>query len=139
MIQFFIKGDFNVSNSLNITLQLILGQPLAIVDSTNDTLTLRWRGQPGMILQYRTQGSSDSWQRTERLTPDGTQEPVVVTIEALSSLTTYEVRAILPGQEEGRSARGEDMPVTGTTKPMLEHTESGFCVVLGNYNVIDSI
>jgi hypothetical protein len=111
----------------------IVVETLAVLDSTNDTLKLRWRGHPGMILQYRAEGSNDPWQRTERLTPDGTQEPAIIEIASLNSLTTYEVRTVLPGQEEGRSARGEDVPVAGTTKPMHEHTESGFCVVLGNF------
>ncbi|XP_059468616.1 putative epidermal cell surface receptor isoform X1 [Neocloeon triangulifer] len=104
---------------------------LSVVDSTNDTLTVRWRGHQGMILQYREEGTNDPWQRTDRLTPDGTQEPATIVISNLNSVTTYEVRTLLPGQEEGRSARGEDLPTKGTTKPLNEHQESGFCVVLG--------
>ncbi|XP_065331809.1 uncharacterized protein sas isoform X2 [Cloeon dipterum] len=109
----------------------IKGEALTVVDSSNETLTLRWRGHQGMILQYREEGTNDPWQRTERLTPDGTQEPATITIKDLHSLTTYQVRTLLPGQEEGRSARGEDVPTLGTTRPVADQPESGFCVVLG--------
>ncbi|CAB3371636.1 Hypothetical predicted protein [Cloeon dipterum] len=109
----------------------IRGEELTVVDSSNETLTLRWRGHQGMILQYREEGTNDPWQRTERLTPDGTQEPATITIKDLHSLTTYQVRTLLPGQEEGRSARGEDVPILGTTRSMADQPESGFCVVLG--------
>ncbi|KAF4527213.1 hypothetical protein B566_EDAN006139 [Ephemera danica] len=107
-------------------------ETLEVLDSGEETVSLRWRGPAGMVLQARALGASGPWQRSERLTPDGTKDPVEVSFAALQPFTTYEIRAVLPGAEDGRSARLEDTPpaAVATTRPHPGQ-DAGFCVVLG--------